>query len=87
MRLNLSPCDAAAYCRARGWVRGDLLFGREGARGTTIELRYVGDGILVAKRIREDGKPVDGREGPWSLGCRRWRRVRRATPSRSEENR
>ncbi len=87
MKVTVQPwVNPAAYCRARGWVPGDLLAGREGTRLTTILIRYVGEDVLIAKRIREDGRNVECRESAWSLGCREWRRVRRATPSRGTEN-
>lgn len=69
----------ADYCRERGWVAGDRLSGREGDMTTTIELRYIGESVLVAKRIRQNGKLTpDAIENTWSLGYRKWRRCRRA---------
>jgi hypothetical protein len=65
-------------CRERGWVAGDRLSGREDSCVTVIELRFIGETMLIAKRVRENGKVVDGMENGWTLGCRKWRRVRKS---------
>jgi len=68
---------SADLCRARGWVAGDLLVGRDGSSVTTIRLCYVGEDVVLAKRVRVNGFSFDGRETFFNLELRKWRRVRR----------
>ncbi len=69
----------ADICRARGWVVGDRLSGKECGVSSVIELRYIGEEIVVAKKVRRAGKVTDERECTWSLTCRDWRRVRKSS--------
>jgi len=80
---NYSQSGSLELIRARGWTVGDRLRGvsEHGDRPVVIELVFIGEEMLVAKRVREDGKKVHGRESSWTLGCRDWRRVRKARTS------
>lgn len=75
----------AETCRKRGWVVGDRLSGKEDGVSSVIELRYIGEEDIVAKRVRRGGKRVIDRECMWTLRCREWRRVRRASTSDQPE--
>jgi hypothetical protein len=65
----------ADVCRANGWGPGTRLVGDEGYGPTVIEIRYVGEEKIVAKRISESGLGTVGREAMWTLCCRDWREV------------
>jgi hypothetical protein len=60
----------------RGWRVGTVIEGDEGDGLEQIELRYIGDDTLVARRI---GGHRDGDEGLWTLGARCWCEVEPAT--------
>ena len=62
-------------CRQQGWAPGTRLVGDEGYGPTVIELRYVGNNLVVAKAISHNGVPVSEPEGTWSLQCRDWKEV------------
>ena len=67
---------AAEICRAHGWVAGTLLGGDEGDGQTIIEIRYVGETMMVAKQISHNGDPRRcSDEHSWCLAFRDWREV------------
>jgi hypothetical protein len=75
------PKSDADVCRANGWGPGTRLVGDEGYGPTVIEIRYVGERVIVAKAISHDGEPMDVRESVWTLSCRDWRVVDSAPPA------
>lgn len=64
--------DDVETCKRNGWTVGTRLTGDEGYGPTTIEITYLSDQTLLAKRISTpDGRYV-GEESSWTLMCRDW---------------
>ncbi len=64
-------------CRRNYWGPGTLLVGTEGQgepweETLIIELRYVGEDVIVAKPIESNGVPIEAKERAWTLSCRKW---------------
>lgn len=70
---------SAYLCLKNGWDVGTRLEGTEynGVKlvSTRIELRYIGERMIVAKTIAVNRASVDGRETSWDLTCRDWDQV------------
>lgn len=68
--------ESVKICRENGWKAGDWLEGDEGYGPTVIELRYVGEHVVVAKGIAHKGRlVVDSYEQLWTLTARDWETV------------
>lgn len=67
--------SSAKMCRENGWKVGDWLEGDEGYGPTVIELRYVGEHMIVAKELFHGGQRVRSREHGWTLALRSWRKL------------
>lgn len=57
------------------WKVGDILEGNEYGEVARIQLKYIGEDVLIAKAITRNGQPVDERECSWTLTCREWKKV------------
>lgn len=64
----------AELCRVNGWKVGDVLEGDEGYGPTRIVLTAIGEDLVLARTLAQDGTIVDCREIPWSLKYRDWRK-------------
>lgn len=62
-------------CLANGWGVGTRLAGDEGYGETVIEITYMSERTLLAKRISNDGVATFPHETSWSLDCREWHEV------------
>lgn len=69
---------AAEICRERGWGPGTRLDGATKWEVTTIEITAIGERIVLAKMIAQDGHALGyDTERPWVLFHRDWREVGR----------
>ena len=64
----------ADTCRENGWMAGTRLVGDEGYGPTVIEITAVGERLILAKQISQDGKRAERDEANWTLSCRDWKR-------------
>jgi hypothetical protein len=62
----------AELCRSNGWTVGTRLVGDEGYGPTVIQITAIGESVLLAKAVSQDGRSVSGRELTWTLACRDW---------------
>lgn len=68
----------AEICRRNGWKPGTLLSGTDKQGTSVICLTAIGEDTILAKKITQDGKPVNpivNRECFWDLHLRDWRRL------------
>jgi hypothetical protein len=80
VRDNAKVCRSTYLCAKKRWSVGSMLEGSEFNGNRTvvdrIEILYIGNDMVVAKRVAIDGKEVDGRERSWDLTFRNWKRVK-----------
>ncbi|MBM4603158.1 hypothetical protein GS575_09440 [Rhodococcus hoagii] len=76
--------NEANACRRRGWAPGMLLEGDEGHGPTVIRITALGESKILARRIRQNGKPVSDSESLWTLSCRDWKRIPEAALATAE---
>jgi hypothetical protein len=69
------PLHDAEICRRNGWGVGTRLCGDEGQGMTVIEITALGERLLLAKAVSEDGRPCRHDETTWTLKCRDWKEV------------
>ena len=68
--------DAAEICRERGWTAGTRLVGDEGYGLTVIEIRFVGERVILAVQVSHNGVPACySDERSWGLSARDWQVV------------
>lgn len=65
----------AIICREHGWTAGTCLQGDEGYGPSIIRITAIGENQILAREIRQDGKPYGGWESTWTLDCRDWHEV------------
>lgn len=74
MKIKINSRESSAEkCRRNGWVAGTRLVGDEGYGPTVIEITAVGEEGILAKQISHNGKPLEEREGCWTLSERDWK--------------
>lgn len=61
--------------QSNNWQVGDRLVGDEGLGPTVIQITAIGEENILARRISQRGKPINGPECTWSLECREWTKV------------
>lgn len=74
-RLFVALDVSVRLCLANGWGVGTRLAGDEGYGETVIEITYMSERTLLAKRISNDGVATFPHETSWSLDCREWHEV------------
>lgn len=78
--------NEADTCRRLGWAPGTLLEGDEGYGPSIIRITALGESHILARRVRDNGKPVSDREGLWTLSCRDWKRIPESALDTTEED-
>lgn len=64
---------SAEVCRINGWGPGTRLVGDERGCRTVIEITAVGEWLMLAKTISQNGEaPKYESESSWTLDCREW---------------
>jgi hypothetical protein len=77
VKTQSSRLTNADVCRRNGWEPGTLLIGTDRQGACVIRLTAVGESAILAKKMTQDGKPVNsiaGRECVWDLHLRDWQR-------------
>ena len=64
---------AADVCREHGWRAGTRLVGSNGFGTTVIEITALGDHVMLARTISQNGEPAAyGQDRSWRLSDRDW---------------
>ncbi|WP_442785974.1 DUF7241 domain-containing protein [Methylobacterium sp. C25] len=67
---------AADICREHGWGVGTQLAGSDGFGTTTIEITALGNQVMLARTIGQNGRPASyARDRPWRLSDRDWKKI------------
>lgn len=65
---------SAEMCRQRGWKRGTVLVADDPYLGPTqIVITAVGERLVLARRISQNGEATVDHEREWPLPLRDWR--------------
>ncbi len=65
----------AETCRLNGWGPGTMLMGEECGAITTLLITAVGERLILARAVKENGRKCNWPEMAWTLAYREWRRV------------
>ncbi|TXN21047.1 hypothetical protein FV217_15820 [Methylobacterium sp. WL9] len=64
---------AAEICHERGWGVGTRLTGSDGFGTITIEITALGNEVMLARTVCQNGEPsAYGSDQPWRLSDRDW---------------
>ena len=67
---------AADICREHGWRAGTRLVGNNGFGTTEIEITALGNQVMLARTVSQNGEPTAyGRDQAWRLSDRDWREI------------
>ncbi len=67
---------AADICREHGWRAGTRLVGEDGLGTTVIEITALGNQVMLARRVSQDGEPAAyDQDRSWRLSDRYWHEI------------
>ena len=70
---------AADVCREHRWRVGTRLVGSDGLGTTVIEIAALGNQVMLARRISQNGEPAAyDQDRPWRLSDRDWHEIAKA---------